>query len=139
MPTSIRFFFFFFNDTATTEIYTLSLHDALPISAHNRRHHRAGGPRLSHDALGHQGLPNGGRRGRAAGAHSPPRRRHSGVGPPPHDPVRGLGLPSGHRLRGGGRRHADPHGRLLRGAHRARRGVAGLAPPPRPPPARPPP
>src|SRR3712207_7411261 len=26
--------FFFFNDTATTEIYTLSLHDALPISAH---------------------------------------------------------------------------------------------------------
>src|SRR5258707_3228076 len=30
---SIDFFvFFFFNDTATTEIYTLSLHDALPIS-----------------------------------------------------------------------------------------------------------
>src|SRR2546429_4823758 len=26
------FVFFFFNDTATTEIYTLSLHDALPIS-----------------------------------------------------------------------------------------------------------
>src|ERR1022692_747172 len=30
-------FFFFFNDTATTEIYTLSLHDALPICARNRR------------------------------------------------------------------------------------------------------
>src|SRR3712207_7568719 len=30
--------FFFFNDTATTEIYTLSLHDALPISAMLRRH-----------------------------------------------------------------------------------------------------
>src|SRR2546429_6733515 len=29
--------FFFFNDTATTEIYTLSLHDALPISAHSPR------------------------------------------------------------------------------------------------------
>src|SRR2546422_7264210 len=29
-------FFFFFNDTATTEIYTLSLHDALPISVHAR-------------------------------------------------------------------------------------------------------
>src|SRR2546429_5320537 len=29
---SLRYFFFFFNDTATTEIYTLSLHDALPIS-----------------------------------------------------------------------------------------------------------
>src|SRR3712207_9533901 len=28
---------FFFNDTATTEIYTLSLHDALPISARSRR------------------------------------------------------------------------------------------------------
>src|SRR5256885_15702068 len=28
------FLFFFFNDTATTEIYTLSLHDALPISSH---------------------------------------------------------------------------------------------------------
>src|SRR2546430_15668874 len=27
-----RIVFFFFNDTATTEIYTLSLHDALPIS-----------------------------------------------------------------------------------------------------------
>src|SRR5256885_9878505 len=29
----MRALFFFFNDTATTEIYTLSLHDALPISA----------------------------------------------------------------------------------------------------------
>src|SRR5260221_7891128 len=28
----MHFFIFFFNDTATTEIYTLSLHDALPIS-----------------------------------------------------------------------------------------------------------
>src|SRR5258707_13836129 len=28
----VSIFFFFFNDTATTEIYTLSLHDALPIS-----------------------------------------------------------------------------------------------------------
>src|SRR2546427_6521451 len=27
----VSLFFFFFNDTATTEIYTLSLHDALPI------------------------------------------------------------------------------------------------------------
>src|SRR6266446_9870644 len=40
--------FFFFNDTATTEIYTLSLHDALPISCwqagscggHGRSGHR---------------------------------------------------------------------------------------------------
>src|SRR2546425_2589462 len=38
--------FFFFNDTATTEIYTLSLHDALPISTPAFR------PRLSHAAHG---------------------------------------------------------------------------------------
>src|SRR2546430_15700927 len=40
--TKLRFFvskfcsLFFFNDTATTEIYTLSLHDALPISSKTR-------------------------------------------------------------------------------------------------------
>src|SRR5256885_16313558 len=33
-----RSFLFFFNDTATTEIYTLSLHDALPIWPDFRRH-----------------------------------------------------------------------------------------------------
>src|SRR5690348_18491386 len=33
--------FFFFNDTATTEIYTLSLHDALPISDAAGKFHRA--------------------------------------------------------------------------------------------------
>src|SRR4030042_1578290 len=33
IPIVLFFLFFFFNDTATTEIYTLSLHDALPISA----------------------------------------------------------------------------------------------------------
>src|SRR5438045_6859434 len=44
--------FFFFNDTATPEIYTLSLHDALPISAgrnlrgQRRRRARQGNPRL---------------------------------------------------------------------------------------------
>src|SRR2546430_6635681 len=32
MRAPFLFLFFFFNDTATTEIYTLSLHDALPIS-----------------------------------------------------------------------------------------------------------
>src|SRR3712207_7356538 len=31
----LTYFFFFFNDTATTEIYTLSLHDALPICLGN--------------------------------------------------------------------------------------------------------
>src|SRR2546422_3243867 len=47
------FFFFFFNDTATTEIYTLSLHDALPIwrsCAIMRRTERLSRGRLSiHD------------------------------------------------------------------------------------------
>src|SRR2546426_2005152 len=41
MPVSILpliyLLFFFFNDTATTEIYTLSLHDALPISLASSR------------------------------------------------------------------------------------------------------
>src|SRR2546427_9312887 len=35
--TQPTFLFFFFNDTATTEIYTLSLHDALPISPPERK------------------------------------------------------------------------------------------------------
>src|SRR2546429_5305262 len=39
--------FFFFNDTATTEIYTLSLHDALPISPTSPSHRSAMGPSLS--------------------------------------------------------------------------------------------
>src|SRR3712207_8106978 len=34
------FSIFFFNDTATTEIYTLSLHDALPISTRSSPHNR---------------------------------------------------------------------------------------------------
>src|ERR1035438_10853598 len=46
LPSSL---FFFFNDTATTEIYTLSLHDALPISARpqprwGRRERQGGKP-----------------------------------------------------------------------------------------------
>src|SRR6185436_21038532 len=36
----VSLFFFFFNDTATTEIYTLSLHDALPIAGRPRQFHR---------------------------------------------------------------------------------------------------
>src|SRR2546426_8623443 len=52
MPYLYIFLFFFFNDTATTEIYTLSLHDALPIFVDDpdagSRH--AGGDRhLFHD------------------------------------------------------------------------------------------
>src|SRR5574340_1827293 len=38
-------FFFFFNDTATTEIYTLSLHDALPICRDRSRNEGEEGAR----------------------------------------------------------------------------------------------
>src|SRR3712207_7882918 len=37
-------YLFFFNDTATTEIYTLSLHDALPISCRSRSDSRSRSP-----------------------------------------------------------------------------------------------
>src|SRR5260370_26183299 len=50
--------FFFFNDTATTEIYTLSLHDALPISG-------CAGSRRA-------GTPGARRAGRASGARPRP-------------------------------------------------------------------
>src|SRR5690242_21354540 len=39
-PSLLLRLFFFFNDTATTEIYTLSLHDALPICRGAARTHR---------------------------------------------------------------------------------------------------
>src|SRR2546427_11350467 len=48
------FFIFFFNDTATTEIYTLSLHDALPIStaqAGSSRRPSSDGARVTPTAL----------------------------------------------------------------------------------------
>src|SRR2546426_8663289 len=52
--------FFFFNDTATTEIYTLSLHDALPIS----RSRRAGCRAAAHHERGRR-APGRRSRGRA--------------------------------------------------------------------------
>src|SRR3712207_7630024 len=62
--------FFFFNDTATTEIYTLSLHDALPIS----------------QRLGHV-LPARVRTGRLEGP-----RQHPDDGALPADGAVGAGL-----------------------------------------------
>src|SRR3712207_7869618 len=57
--------FFFFNDTATTEIYTLSLHDALPISGRGRQELRDadgggvrtvhGSERVAHEVVGKRG------------------------------------------------------------------------------------
>src|SRR3712207_7749985 len=60
------YFFFFFNDTATTEIYTLSLHDALPICLRlPARPSQGRERRLSR-------LPRR-RQRRPAGGHLPPR------------------------------------------------------------------
>src|SRR5436853_7883129 len=47
-PSTRRSICFFFNDTAPTEIYTLSLHDALPISRRHRQLRRAGAHRHRH-------------------------------------------------------------------------------------------
>src|SRR2546430_12131037 len=49
-------FFFFFNDTATTEIYTLSLHDALPIYERQQDQHLApvGLPLRRHGRIDHR-------------------------------------------------------------------------------------
>src|SRR2546422_3125177 len=56
---SMIHFFFFFNDTATTEIYTLSLHDALPI--YHRREDLPADSRAQRtsNALGHRDLSQG--------------------------------------------------------------------------------
>src|SRR5215213_1279028 len=65
-------FFFFFNDTATTEIYTLSLHDALPISSVSRPRrpracpHRASTP----EHPGHANQPDPSRCSTATGSVS---------------------------------------------------------------------
>src|SRR3989442_6970307 len=69
-------FFFFFNDTATTEIYTLSLHDALPICG------QAGGDSGRH--VRHGQSPRGDDRGRGDEALRPePARDHQGAQSPP--------------------------------------------------------
>src|SRR5260370_21434898 len=97
MPTHPFSFFFFFNDTATTEIYTLSLHDALPIYESG---HRA--PEDAGDNLGTRRTERGARggRGHRHGARSGDGRSH--LRPVLHDEVRrpwhgALDLPINHR------------------------------------------
>src|SRR2546425_11827475 len=83
--------FFFFNDTATTEIYTLSLHDALPISRPRaRRDDPGGGPGVS-------ALPIYGEKGEGRGTLRAPAgvsalERTSPFSPLPRISVRGAGL-----------------------------------------------
>src|SRR3712207_9455804 len=89
-------FFFFFNDTATTEIYTLSLHDALPI-------------------LDGAAGPTGGARG-TPGAERPV--RHT-----PRAWRRDVPRSVTYRLsRGIGERSTSPPPRARRNVHRAERG-----------------
>src|SRR3712207_7776921 len=73
MSCSVSVCVFFFNDTATTEIFTLSLHDALPISAcgssrctQGRRRPRRRGRARTRSAPRRLPSPRGRRRGRRA-------------------------------------------------------------------------
>src|ERR1035437_4292594 len=131
-------FCFFFNDTATTEIYTLSLHDALPIwpraRSARRVPHRT--PGLSHRAGGGGARPREARRDSRHDSRSESRRSARGdareaVPPPPRPRVRSARaadrkLPrprpvAFHSRRGQWARDlsrpaAAPRGRLLRAA-----------------------
>src|SRR2546422_4028225 len=69
------FFFFFFNDTATTEIYTLSLHDALPICHPARLARRRTVRNSSPGGAGAVGVRRPG--GAGAGQHSTRSEEHT--------------------------------------------------------------
>src|SRR2546428_9167225 len=116
------YFFFFFNDTATTEIYTLSLHDALPISASVGARRRGGGPR---GAARHAA-------GRSRGRPAVRRRRGGRSGRQPARPHRAqvvAGQDRSHVLRGAAR--GVDRDLERRGARRGRGAAAcvGLAAP----------
>src|SRR2546422_4118398 len=110
-------FFFFFNDTATTEIYTLSLHDALPISARGNAP-PVGAPHPPSRCARGTRLVRGWVRAPVAGRLLFPRALRA--------------RPRGARLRL--LRHAGPHGRVAparspgRRALRAPRDDGGFAP-----------
>src|SRR5260221_6632724 len=55
----MSFYFFFFNDTATTEIYTLSLHDPLPISGLKTGHYKSKKSVANDDQSVLSGRPSG--------------------------------------------------------------------------------
>src|SRR5256885_14072817 len=73
-------FFFFFNDTATTEIYTLSLHDALPIFQRvadrdpQRRQDGAGGRDVDEEGAGEDHRPDTAAQQQHGGERDAPRR-----------------------------------------------------------------
>src|SRR2546425_11511900 len=109
-PTVLSSVFFFFNDTATTEIYTLSLHDALPIY---RARTDAGAGRDGSGPAAH-------RAGADAAADRVVRRGGGGDQAGRHQyqhAVAGRGPPGAHAVRGVLRRGVLPP--LLRRAARA--------------------
>src|SRR6266545_3729038 len=93
---------FFFNDTATTEIYTLSLHDALPIFRAGRRppgvrdgvrgrgRGHSTGPAAVPRVLADPGR-GAGRAAALRGGHGDPRRGPPPAGPPVRDALRHAG------------------------------------------------
>src|SRR2546422_11099194 len=81
--------FFFFNDTATTEIYTLSLHDALPISAAPRN--RSQGPG---EGPAHGGPPARSPQDRRAAREPGGARRLPARGDPKGHAGEGAGIPA---------------------------------------------
>src|SRR2546422_9140979 len=98
LPLSSMISFFFFNDTATTEIYTLSLHDALPISRDadlgEDRAERRRAPRsdpAAGRAAGPQGEPRPARPRHGARGDPGPRQgpARDGPGPERHPARRG--------------------------------------------------
>src|SRR2546425_5949145 len=91
------FFFFFFNDTATTEIYTLSLHDALPICEAVPRRANGAGHRPRAVVLGRR----------------PPERRRAGAY------TRWAGAARRHRARRGASRPGARAGRAGRAGSRS--------------------
>src|SRR5436309_13171043 len=77
--------FFFFNHPATTEIYTLSLHDALPISLATRHLERPGGLRCTGPPA-RPDVPGQLRPVRRSGARGGRGRGATGIGLPPRQP-----------------------------------------------------
>src|SRR2546425_9607498 len=111
-------FFFFFNDTATTEIYTLSLHDALPIWSLRRRELRRPGRGVDARRATARAAPRRDDRGcvrRARDQDHSPRRAHAG--PRPRARLRPRARTPRARAGGGGAARA-PERRAPRGGGR---------------------
>src|SRR2546422_11537930 len=113
---SMRFCVFFFNDTATTEIYTLSLHDALPISRLRPPSFSAcarhAGASVGADAPGQRRARQPAADRRPVPAHEA-RRPEGRLGQPPgrpHGPLGALARRQG-ALRGGRALGAAPSGK----------------------------